>query len=249
MRRLPDSLHSQILRAVASGPAGYVWTPADFAHVGSRDAVDKALQRLVATARLRRIDRGLYDRPRVNSLTKRPDPPDYRQVLDAIARRDQVRLLIDGLTAANDLGLTDAVPARVPIHTDARRRDIQVGGVTVQFKPTASSRLYWAGRPGMRVVQALRWLKDTLPDDYDRIVLQLKKVVTDQRFGKAIRDDLRSGFSTLPAWMQPVIRDVLEPGGAPDRFASPRARAVDGRRRLRKRDAPRRPVRARRPVQ
>jgi len=224
-------LYGQILSAITSGQAGYVWTPADFARLGSRDAIDKALQRLVSAGDLRRIDRGLYDRPRINTLTKRVNPPYYRQVLDAIARRDQVRLLIDGLTAANDLGLTDAVPARVPVHTDARRKDIRVGGVTIQFKPTASSRLYWAGRPGMRVVQALHWLKNTLPDDYDRIVMQIKKVVSDRRQGKAVRDDLRSGFRTLPAWMQPVIRDVLD-GNVATTAASPqRARRVHARRR------------------
>ena len=60
---------------------------------------------------LRRIDRGLYDRPKINSLTKKATAPDYRAVIDAIARRDQLRLMVDGMTAANDLGLTDAVPA------------------------------------------------------------------------------------------------------------------------------------------
>jgi hypothetical protein len=36
---------------------------------------------------------------------------DYRHIISALARRDQVRTLVDGLTAANDLGLTTAVPA------------------------------------------------------------------------------------------------------------------------------------------
>jgi hypothetical protein len=31
-------------------------------------------------------------------------------------------MLVDGLTAANDLGLSDAVPAKVVVHTDARLR-------------------------------------------------------------------------------------------------------------------------------
>ncbi len=60
-------------------------------------------------------------------MTGRPTVPDYRAVIDAIARRDQLQMLVDGMTAANDLGLSDAVPARVTIHTDARRRLIQVG--------------------------------------------------------------------------------------------------------------------------
>jgi hypothetical protein len=32
-------------------------------------------------------------------------------VIEAMARRDQTRLLVDGITAANDIGLTDAVAA------------------------------------------------------------------------------------------------------------------------------------------
>src|SRR3546814_8639950 len=45
---------------------GSVWTPSDFLDLGSREAVDKALQRLAKSDELRRIDRGLYDRPAHN---------------------------------------------------------------------------------------------------------------------------------------------------------------------------------------
>ena len=101
-------------RINAIGP-GQVWLPTDFAQLGNRDAIDKVLQRMALAGDLRRIDRGLYDKPVLNRLTKRATAPDYRAVLAAIARRDQLRMLVDGMTAANDLGLTDAVPARVTI--------------------------------------------------------------------------------------------------------------------------------------
>jgi Family of unknown function (DUF6088) len=84
-------------------------------------------------AGLRRIDRGLYDKPVLNPLTKRPTTPDYRAVVDAIARRERLRMLVDGMTAANDLRLTDAVPARVVIHTDARRRKVQLGQQNIEL--------------------------------------------------------------------------------------------------------------------
>jgi hypothetical protein len=90
-------------------------------------------------------------------------------VVDALARRDQPRILVDGVAAANDLGLTDAISARVTIYTDTQPRYIHLDKLTIEFKPTAPSRLYWAGRPAMRDVQALHWLKDMLPVDGDRI--------------------------------------------------------------------------------
>jgi hypothetical protein len=203
-----------------------VWTPVDFLDLGTREAVDKALQRLAHTGTLRRIDRGLYDRPAISSLTKRPGTADYRKVLDALARRDQVRMLVDGLTAANDLGLTTAVPARVVVHTDARRRSIPLGNLTIEFKLTAPSKLYWAGRPAMRLVQALHWLKDILATDRDEIIARAAAILADPVHGPAIRDDLRLGLPTLPAWMQRVVRDLLQRvGDAPGSSARDATRA------------------------
>ena len=204
MSDLKSAISSQIN---AAGP-GHVWVPTDFAHLGNRDAIDKTLQRMVLAGDLRRIDRGLYDKPSINRLTQRPSTPDYRAIVDAIARRDQLRLLVDGMTAANDLGLTDAVPARVTLHTDARRRAIKLDKLVIDFKQTAPSRLYWADRPAMRVVQALHWLKDTLISDHDRIVNRLSQLLVDSSQGAAICQDLRDGFNVLPAWMQSLVRDL-----------------------------------------
>lgn len=203
-----SDISTRIISLVSAAAPGSVWVPADFTHLGPRDVIDKTLQRLVAGGTLRRIDRGLYDLPAINKLTGRPTASDYRAVLDAIARRDQLRLLIDGMTAANDLGLTNAVPARVTIHTDARRRSVQLDKLLIDFKQTAPSRLYWAGRPAMRVVQALHWLKDTLPSDADRVRARLQSVLADPKHGRSIVDDLAQGFAHLPAWMQEFLRSV-----------------------------------------
>jgi hypothetical protein len=213
-----SNLKSTVISLVNADGTSHVWVPPDFAAFGSRDAVDKTLQRMVRDGELRRIDRGLYDRPIINRLTKRPTNPDYRAVVDAIARRDQLRLLVDGMSAANDLGLTDAVPVRVTIHTDARRRAVRLDNLVIEFKQTAPSRLYWAGRPAMRVVQALHWLKDTLATDRQRILSKLSKLLADSVHGDVVRKDLLEGFSTLPTWMQSLVREL--PGCDPKTAAA-----------------------------
>lgn len=208
-RSVPASaLKSRILARAGEQPAA-VWTPVDFLDLGSRAAVDKALQRLAAAGHLGRIDRGLYAKPRISNLTGKPTAPDTRAVIDAVARRDQARLVVDGLTAANDLGLTTAVPARVIVLTDARLRPIRLGNQVITFKQAAPSRLYWARRPAMRVVQALHWLQDVLPSDRDRILGRLRSVLADPQQGRAIRDDLRDGLRTLPTWMQSPVHEIL----------------------------------------
>ncbi len=213
--RGPDlDLKPMISAKIAAGGAGGVWTPIDFLDLGPRTAIDKTLQRLVAAGDLRRIDRGLYDQPRINPLTGKPTVADYRAVIDAIARRDQTPMLVDGMTAANDLGLSDAVPGRVVVHTGARIRPIRLGNLTIDFRPTAPSKLLWAGRPAMRIVQALHWLKSSLskPDDGLRIKRRLRSLLSDSKQGRALRDDLMDGLPSLPAWMQDIVRDLLTTG-------------------------------------
>lgn len=209
-----DTLHlkATIVRRIDARAPKAVWTPADFLDLGNRDAVDKTLQRLVAANMLRRIDRGLYDKPGRNSLTQQSSPPDPREVIDAITRRDQIRVLVDGMTAANDLGLTNAVPAKIVVHTDARLKTIQLGHLTISFRLTAASKLYWAGRPAMRIVQALHWLRDTMggdPQDDAVVHRRLAGLLHDPRHGKTLRDDLADGISTLPAWMQAFLKPML----------------------------------------
>ena len=203
-------IRSRLLARIAPNP-DEVWTPSDFADLGGRAVIDKTLQRLTAAGDLRRIDRGLYDRPRKNQLTGHPTVPDYRAVIRAVSRRDQVRIVVDGMTAANDLGLTTAVPARIEVLADARLKPIKIGNQEIHFKFAAPSRLYWANRPAMRVVQALHWMQDMLAQDSERQRIQttLRRLLADPQHGQAIRDDLRAGLSTLPIWMQEFVRGLL----------------------------------------
>lgn len=206
-------LKSAISSRMVAGGVPSVWTPQDFLDLGSRDAVDQVLHRLTRNGEARRIARGLYDRPSVNRLTGKPTHPDPRAVVDALARRDQARILVDGITAANDLGLSDAVPAHIVVHTDARLKPITLGNLQIDFKTTAPSRLHWAGRPAMRVVQALHWLHDAGGDADPAVAKRLRMIFADPDHGADIVDDLRADMLTLPLWMQTILRDTM-PGAS-----------------------------------
>jgi hypothetical protein len=102
-----------------------------------------------------------------------------------------------------------------------KKRRIREDGLTV-FRPTAPSKLFWADRPAMRVVQALHWLRDALtdPDDRRRILRRLRAILADQNQGAIIAADLVKGLPTLPTWMQDIVRGLVaddadrEEGGA-----------------------------------
>ena len=202
-------LKASILDRMAGDKARTVWTPRDFLDLGSREAVDQALHRLVRNRGLRRIARGLYDQPAINALSEKPTSPDPRAIVDALARRDQARIMVDGMTAANDLGLSDAVPARITLHTDGRFQPIKLGNLVITFKTTAPSKLFWAGRPGMRVVQALHWLHDVRAETEPTVTKRLQNIFSDRAHGAAIVQDLTTNMLALPAWMQMVIQQAL----------------------------------------
>jgi hypothetical protein len=211
----PASSIPAAIRDRTSAPAQpRVWTPEDFADLGPRTAVDQALHRLVASRSLRRIARGFYDIPQDNRLTGKPTYTNPRDVIDALARKGKVRVVVDGLTAANDLGLTDAVPAHIGVLTDGRLRPITLGNLTLDFQAAAPSRLYWAGRPAMRFVQALHWLRDMLPSDDGSLRKRLVSILRDPDHGQAIQNDLRRDLSALPEWMRVIVRDLLQQANA-----------------------------------
>jgi hypothetical protein len=216
MRTPNNDIKSRVYGRITASTPSAIWSVGDFADFGSEPAVHKALQRLLANGDLERVATGLYRRPRANRLTGRPMAVDYRAVIDAIARRDNARILVDGMTAANDLGLSDAVPGRVVVHTDARLRSIKVGNLTIKFKPTATSKLYWADRPAMRLVQALYWLKPQLdnPDQAKQLHRRISMLLRKPKYGRILRSDLKKGFKTLPVWMRDYLKNIVQIGPA-----------------------------------
>lgn len=212
--RKPNATSLSVWQRIQDNPNTKVWTPQDFFDLGSYDSIKKSLQRLVNNKKLRRIDRGLYDQLRINSLTGQLAPADYRMIIDAIVRRDNIRILIDGLTAANDLGLTNAVPAKVVVHTDGRLQPIQLDKLVIEFKLTAPSKLYWAGRPAMRLIQALFWLRDSLKNesliDEETIRIKIIQLLQTPKQGVIILDDLKKGLHAMPSWMQNWMINLLK---------------------------------------
>jgi Family of unknown function (DUF6088) len=225
---MPD-IRAQIAARISIDESVLVWVPPDFAPLGSRDAIDKALQRMAAAGELERLDRGLYVRSGAVPLSIH----DYWAVVEAIARPDRLRVLVDGEMAARSLGLTATVPAKVTILTEARRRSLDLGAFTVEFKQTNPGRLFWVGRPAMAVVQALYWLKES-QGIAQQALARLRGVVSDPVRGPLIRRDLVEGFSTLPGWMQSIVREL--PGCVPNappqkvRYTEPKVRSGKSKR-------------------
>ena len=197
------AMADKIMQRVSVHDSGrWVCTPKDFLDLGSREAVDQALSRLVKAGRLRRVGHGLYDRPRISNVLNRPAPVELDAAIAALARRDGVRIMPDGLVAANQLGLTNAVPAKVSYLTDGHSRTLEIDGRTVRFRHASPSVMQWAGRSAAPVVQALRWLGPRVAADGE-IVSTLSRHLPDD-----VKLDLLRNSRDLPGWALPLARSI-----------------------------------------
>jgi len=207
MPRAPsvNSIDTQLSRRVQRATRGTVFTPASFASLGSRAAIDKALQRLVASGNLRRLSRGLYDKPRQDELLGTLWP-SVDAVVRALAGKDRIRTQPTGAYAANLLGLSEQVPAKVVLLTDGTARSVQAGPLQITLKRTTPREMAAAGRLSGLVIQAFKALgaKNITPERIRR----LRQTLPATERAKLIQD-----IALAPGWMQPFLRELAREGG------------------------------------
>ena len=181
---------------------GSAVTANDFLDLGSRDSVDQALSRLVKQQTLIRVDRGIYAYPKVSRLIGAVGPT-AEEIAQAMARRGSQRLLPSGAMAANLLGLSDQVPAKVEYLTDGAACERRSGKLLIRLKPTTPKNMATADRVTGPVIQALRYLgKDNVGD---QVVSQLR-----QRLSEQDRLQLVEDISFAPGWMAPIFKKIAE---------------------------------------
>jgi hypothetical protein len=144
-----------VLDCAKSSAPGAVFTPKAFDDIGSRAAVDQALSRLTKVGKIRRVSRGVYDVPR-NHPALGPISPDPDTVAKAIADQSGYRLQPTPARAANLLGLSPQVPARIVYLIDGSSRRIKVGNQIIHFKHAGPRALLGAGTPAGVAIQAIR---------------------------------------------------------------------------------------------
>ena len=199
---MPGIANKILKRIQGHGRGQWVCSARDFLDIGNRAAIDKALSRLVQEGHLRRISRGLYELPRISRILNKPAPANLDAAIAAITRRDGIRLMPDGLTAANQLGLTTAVPATNSYVTDGTSKTIDIDGRTIYMRHASPRVMRWWGRPSAPVVQAIYWLGPNAVKDPD-VIATLKHCLPDD-----IKQNLIQHKVDFPAWATFIIHQL-----------------------------------------
>ncbi len=195
-----QSIVTKIKKRIYRKDRGFVFTKSHFFDLGSRTAVAKALERLADAGVIRRLSRGLYEYPK-----QHPEfgdlPVNYERVAQALAGRDNLKIQPSGAYAANLLGLSDQVPAKVVFLTDGSHKKIQIGNRSIVLKRTTPKNMATAGKISGLVIQALRFIGQENIDDKVIGILKRKLAEKDKQILTA---DLRFA----PAWIEKAVRKL-----------------------------------------
>lgn len=198
----PQAIDSRILAIIQGQGRGYVFVPADYLEIATREAVDVALHRLTRQGTIRRLARGVYDFPKEHPVLG-PLAPSAESVARALAGRDRTRLQPAGAYAANALGLSEQVPAKVVFLTDGPTRTVRIGPTTIQLRRTTPKNMEAAGRLSGLLIQALRELGPEHVTQQRRDYLK-RTIPADKRH------ELLKDLRLAPAWMHPIFRELAE---------------------------------------
>jgi hypothetical protein len=197
-----NSIDQQILNAITALGHGAVFVPTDFLSLGSRQTVDIVLHRLVRKGTIRRLARGIYDfpmeHPKLGKLLPSPE-----KIAEALVGRDCTRIQPTGAYAANILGLSEQVPAKVVFLTDGPSRMVKIGSITIQLRRTTPKNMAMAGRLSGLLVQAFRELgKENITSA--RLEHLKRTIPLDARQG--LLKDIRF----TPEWMHSIFKELAE---------------------------------------
>ena len=157
MKSGAQSIDDKVLSRIYGSKRGSVFTPGGFLDLGNRSAVDLVLHRLVKRQVLRRLARGIYDYPRTHPVLGTLSP-DIQKVAKALAGKDRLRFQPAGAYAANLLGLSEQVPAKIVFLTDGPSRTVTIGKLEIHLRRTTPRNMAAAGRLSGLLIQAFRSL-------------------------------------------------------------------------------------------
>jgi spermidine/putrescine-binding protein len=209
------SVKERILRKIRAKGTGWVFSVSEFLDYGAYGSIAVALKELVDRGRIRRLARGLYDNPQMHPKLGMLLPTPEKIAL-ALSGREKTRLQPSGAYAANLLGLSQQVPAKIIFLTDGPARTVRVGKQVITLKHTTPKNMSTAGRVSGLVIQALRHLKKEHVNE--STIRHLQKILSNQQQSVLMKD-----IHTAPAWIGDIFRKI-NAGDAENGHSRPDAR-------------------------
>jgi hypothetical protein len=195
-----QTIENKILNRIYGYGRGMCFTPDHFLDYGSDTAIRKSLSRLAKEGRIRRVAKGIYEYPQIHKeLGEISTQPE--SVVKALAIRDNIKVQPSGAYAANLLGLSEQVPARIVYLTNGSSKNIKLGSKTIIFKKTNNKSMAVAGSTSGLVFEAIKFIGATKIDNKMISILRRKLSPKD-------RTNLLADLRFAPIWMRSIIKKI-----------------------------------------
>jgi hypothetical protein len=196
-----QSIKNKIINRIYGKGRGWCYTPKSFSDLGSPEAIRITLHRLEKKGAIRRLSRGLYEYPK-----KHPTigflSPDPDKIAEAISVRDAIRIQPSGAFAANILGLSNQVPAKIVFLTDGSGRRIKIGPREIIFKRTTPRNMAAAKSSGTLIL-ALKYIgKEQISQDH---IKHFRESLSNH-----IKMKLKKDSIYAPGWICPIIDEIVK---------------------------------------
>lgn len=196
-----QSIKNKIINRIYGKGRGWCYTPKSFSDLGSPEAIRITLHRLEKKGAIRRLSRGIYEYPKkhptIGFLSPNPD-----KIAEAISVRDAIRIRPSGAFAANILGLSNQVPAKIVFLTDGSGRRIKIGPREIIFKRTTPRNMAGAKSSGTLIL-ALKYIgKEQVSQDH---IKHFRESLSTH-----IKMKLKKDSIYAPGWICPIIDEIVK---------------------------------------
>lgn len=191
----------EIKNRILAEKIGAAFVAADFADITDKSITNVVLARLESEGIIRRILRGVYDKPEYNEFLKEYIAPIPDNVAHALARNYGWTIVPCGDTALNLLGLSTQVPAVWSYVSDGTYKEYTYDNTTIQFKRTTNKEVSKLSYKTALTIQALKALgKDKIND---AMLDSLRKLLTVDE-----KQTMMSEAKTATSWIYEYIRQI-----------------------------------------
>ncbi len=187
-------------RILASGQ-GSVFAAADFYDLGEKEAVRKALLRMVEGGILSRPMRGLFLYPEFSKVLNKNLAARPEKVAEALARNFNWTISPYGETALNQLGLSTQVPAVYQYVSDGPNKTYEYDNFKISFKHRANRETTRLSPMTLLVIHALKALGKNNLDE--TIIKQLSSQLSNNDKEQLCRETQHSS-----AWIHDVAMSL-----------------------------------------
>lgn len=192
----------EIEKRINSLPEGSVFSASDFFDIADTDPTNKALSRMAASGEIRRIIRGIYDKPLYSEFLHEYATPDIDGVAKALAKKYNWTIAPCGDTALNRLHLSTQVPNVWTYISDGPYKDYSIGKTSLQLKKTANKEISGKSDITITLIQALKALGKNRIDD--RII----KILRSELKGYD-KEQILKEARTATAWIRETIKKIV----------------------------------------